>query len=68
MADKGKRGFASIDPEKAREIRRLGGLAVQRLGKAYRLTQEEVRKGGKTSQANLRRQREKAKDPNGKEQ
>jgi uncharacterized protein len=49
MADKRKRGFASIDPEKAREIRRLGGLAVQRQGKAHRLTQEEVRKGGLTA-------------------
>jgi general stress protein YciG len=70
MADtgtKGKQGLASMDPEKAREIRRLGGLAVQRRGKAHRLTQEEARKGGKTSQPNSRRQRAKAKDRNGKE-
>jgi general stress protein YciG len=53
MADtgtKGKQGFASMDPETAREIRRLGGLAVQRRGKAHRLTQEEARKGGLTAQ------------------
>jgi general stress protein YciG len=71
MADKGhkeKRGFCSIDPETAREIRRLGGLAVHRLGKAHRLTLEEVRKGGKTSQANLRKQRAKAKAQNRKKQ
>jgi uncharacterized protein len=50
MADTSKRGFASIDPEKAREIRRLSGLAVQRQGKAHRLTREEVRRGGLTTQ------------------
>jgi general stress protein YciG len=65
---KGKQGFASMDPEKAREIRSLGGQTAQRLGKAHRLTHEEVRKGGKTSQANLRRQRAKVKDQNRKEQ
>jgi general stress protein YciG len=42
-----KRGFASMDPEKAREIHRLGGQTAQRLGKAHALTQEEVQKGGK---------------------
>ena len=50
MADtgtKGKRGLASMDPEKAREIHRLGGQAAHRLGRAHRFTTEEARKAGK---------------------
>jgi general stress protein YciG len=47
MADKSKRGFASMDPEKARAAQRRGGQTAQRLGKGHALTQEEVQKGGK---------------------
>ena len=39
--------FASMDPEKHREIARLGGQAAQRLGKAHRFTPEEARVEGK---------------------
>ena len=46
MADKRKRGFAAMDPEKRREAQRLGGLTTQRLGKAHTFTLEELRKGG----------------------
>ncbi|MBI3795464.1 MAG: stress-induced protein [Deltaproteobacteria bacterium] len=44
---KGKQGLASIDPEKAREIRRLGGQTAHRLGKAHIFTSEEAREAGK---------------------
>jgi uncharacterized protein len=43
---KGKRGFASMDSEKAREIRRLGGQAAHRTGKAHEFTLEEARAAG----------------------
>lgn len=48
---KGRRGFASMDPEKVREIASLGGKAAQASGTAHRYTSEEARaagqKGGK---------------------
>ena len=44
---KSKRGFAVMDPEKAREIRRLGGRTAQRLGTAHQFTPEEARQAGK---------------------
>jgi general stress protein YciG len=44
---KGKRGFALLDPEKQREIARLGGQTVQRLGKGHTFTPEEAREAGK---------------------
>jgi len=44
---KGKQGLASMDPEKAREIRRLGGQTAHRLGKAHIFTSEEAREAGK---------------------
>jgi general stress protein YciG len=44
---KNKRGFAVIDPEKAREIQRLGGQTAQRLGTAHTFTPEEARQAGK---------------------
>jgi len=56
MADKGKQGFASMDPQKAYEIRSLGGQAAHRLGKAHEFTQEEARKAGMKSRANSRKQ------------
>jgi len=51
MADKGKRGFAAMDPEKAREIHSLGGQTAHRLGTAHRFTSEEARKAGKKGRA-----------------
>ena len=57
-----------MDPEKAREIQRLGGDASQRLGKGHQFTPEEAREAGKKGQANARQRRAKAKDQNGKEQ
>lgn len=40
---KGRRGFASMDPEKVREIASLGGKAAQASGTAHRYTSEEAR-------------------------
>jgi len=40
---KGKRGFASMDPERRRELARRGGQTVHRLGKAHTFTSEEAR-------------------------
>lgn len=41
------RGFASMDPERVREIARRGGRAAQLTGKAHRFTSEEARAAGK---------------------
>jgi uncharacterized protein len=47
-----KRGFAALDPDKQREIARLGGRAAHAQGKAHEFTSEEARvagrKGGET--------------------
>ena len=42
----GKTGFASMDPEKQKEIAQRGGQTAQRLGKAHKFTQAETRRGG----------------------
>jgi hypothetical protein len=47
MADKSKRGFASMDPEKQQEIARLSGQTSHGLRKAHRFTSEEAREAGK---------------------
>jgi len=45
-----KRGFASMTPEKRREIARKGGVASHKKGTAHEFTQDEAkiagRKGG----------------------
>jgi general stress protein YciG len=60
MADKGnkeKRGFASMDSEKAREIHRLGGQMAHRRGKAHTFTPEEAREAGKKGGRSVSRDR-----------
>jgi general stress protein YciG len=42
-----KRGFAALDPEKQKEIARLGGKAAHAQGKAHEFTSEEAREAGK---------------------
>jgi general stress protein YciG len=42
-----RRGFALLDPQRLKELRRRGGQMVQRLGKAYAFTQEAAREAGK---------------------
>ena len=53
MSNTSKRGFASMDPEKQREIASRGGRAAHAKGTAHRFTPEEARvagrKGGEAS-------------------
>jgi general stress protein YciG len=42
-----KRGFAALDPEKQKEIARLGGKAAHAQGKAHEFTSEEARVAGR---------------------
>jgi uncharacterized protein len=43
----GRRGFASMDPEKQRAIASKGGKAAHEQGKAHEFTPEEARKQGR---------------------
>ena len=49
----GERGFASMDPEKQKEIARKGGRAAHEKGTAHEFSSEEAkeagRKGGRKS-------------------
>ena len=51
-----KRGFASMDPQKQREIASKGGKAAHAQGTAHEWTSDEAkaagRKGGQASQRN----------------
>jgi uncharacterized protein len=47
MAEKKKRGFAALPPERRQYIAMLGGRAVQEQGTAHRFTTEEARAAGK---------------------
>jgi general stress protein YciG len=55
-AAKTKRGFASMSPERQRQIAAEGGRTAHRLGLAHEWTKEEAReagkKGGKTHAKN----------------
>lgn len=42
-----RRGFAALDPERRREISRLGGQAAHAQGTAHRFTSEEASAAGK---------------------
>jgi general stress protein YciG len=44
-----RRGFASMDPQKQREIASLGGRAAHRSGNAHQFTPEEARRAGSMS-------------------
>ncbi|OHA15071.1 MAG: general stress protein [Candidatus Taylorbacteria bacterium RIFCSPLOWO2_12_FULL_43_20] len=44
---KNKRGFASMDPEKQREIASKGGKASHEKGTAHEFTSEEAREAGR---------------------
>lgn len=43
----GRRGFASMDPTKQREIASKGGRAAQERGVAHRFTSEEAQRAGR---------------------
>lgn len=46
MADTSKRGFASMDEEKQREIASKGGKAAHEKGTAHEFSSEEAKQGG----------------------
>lgn len=49
MADSasGRRGFASMDPQKQKEIARKGGKAAHEKGRAHEFTSDEAREAGR---------------------
>lgn len=47
MAEKEKRGFASMDRQKQREIASKGGRAAHAMGTAHEFTSEEARAAGR---------------------
>ena len=47
MADTSRRGFASMDQNKQREIASKGGKAAHRSGHAHEFTTEEAREAGR---------------------
>lgn len=44
---KSRRGFASMDPERHRQIAAMGGKTAHALGKAHEFTAEEARNAGR---------------------
>ena len=50
--DTSNRGFASMDPERQREIAAEGGRAAHATGNAHEFTSEEARKAGSMSHKN----------------
>lgn len=50
--DTSNRGFASMDPDKQREIAAEGGRAAHAAGTAHEFTSEEARKAGSMSHKN----------------
>lgn len=50
--DTSNRGFASMDPEKQREIASEGGKTAHEKGAAHEFTSEEAREAGKQSHKN----------------
>lgn len=46
---KGSQGFASMDPQRQREIASEGGRAAHQSGNAHEFTSEEVSEAGKKS-------------------
>ncbi len=47
-----KRGFASMDPQRQREIASQGGRAAHASGNAHEFTSEEAREAGRMSHKN----------------
>lgn len=58
MAEKSKRGFASMDAAKQREIASKGGKAAHEKGTAHEFTPEEARLAGKKGGEAVSRNRE----------
>ena len=58
MAEKSKRGFASMDAEKQRAIASKGGKAAHAKGTAHEFTSEEAREAGQKGGEAVSRNRE----------
>ena len=58
MADNDKRGFASMDDDKQREIASKGGRAAHESGNANEFTSEEAREAGRKGGEAVSRDRE----------
>jgi hypothetical protein len=54
---KSNRGFASMDPEKVREIAGMGGKAAHAAGKAHTFSSEEAREAGRKGGKSVARDR-----------
>lgn len=52
QSDTSNRGFASMDPERQREIASEGGRAAHEKGTAHEFTSEEARRAGSQSHKN----------------
>jgi len=55
---KSKRGFASMDPNKQREIASRGGKAAHEVGKAHEFTSDEAKEAGSRGGATVSQDRE----------
>ncbi len=58
MADTSRRGFASMDPAKKREIASRGGRAAHEKGTAHEFTPDEARAAGRKGGETVSRNRE----------
>lgn len=60
-----RRGFASMDPQKQREIASLGGRAAHRSGNAHQFTPEEARRAGSMSRRSKADTTDRSNEPGG---
>ncbi len=58
MADTSRRGFASMDPAKQKEIASKGGRAAHAKGTAHEFTSDEARVAGRKGGESVSRNRE----------
>jgi hypothetical protein len=58
MSDTSKRGFASMDADKQREIASKGGKAAHEKGTAHEFTSEEAREAGRKGGETVSKDRE----------
>lgn len=58
MSEKSKRGFASMDEEKQKEIASKGGKAAHEKGTAHEFTTEEAREAGRKGGETVSQNRE----------
>ena len=61
------RGFASMDPERQREIASEGGKAAHEKGTAHEFTSEEARRAGSMSHGNRQSEQSSSRSESGKQ-